>query len=243
MSMTQRSGQQPPGNGDLAYWRDHTQVTLQPVAAPSVLGLFAFAGATFIVATHMAGWYGDSSTPQFLFPFAAVFGGVAQLLAGMWAFRARDALATAMHGTWGSFWIAYGILYLLVGTGALVAPQPFVALGYWFIALAAITAVGAIAAMAENIALFLTLTALAGGATLAATGMITGTSGIETVAGWVFLASAVLAFYTASSMLFEATYRRVVLPLGRLSGPNRPGEAPRQAIQFEQGEPGVKIGQ
>jgi len=31
-------------------------------------------------------------------------------MAGMWAYRARDAVATAMHGMWGSFWIAYGIL-------------------------------------------------------------------------------------------------------------------------------------
>jgi len=31
-------------------------------------------------------------------------------VAGMCAYRARDAVATAMHGMWGSFWIAYGIL-------------------------------------------------------------------------------------------------------------------------------------
>ncbi len=60
--------------GDFARPR----VFLQPIAAPSVLGLFGFAGATFIVASHMAGWYGNASTPGYLFPFAAFFGGLAQ---------------------------------------------------------------------------------------------------------------------------------------------------------------------
>ena len=63
--------------GDFARPR----VFLQPIAAPSVLGLFGFAGATFIVAANMAGWYGGDSTAGYLFPFAAFFGGLAQFLA------------------------------------------------------------------------------------------------------------------------------------------------------------------
>src|SRR5579884_4566163 len=98
------------------------EIFLQPIAAPSILGLFGFAGATFMVAAHMAGWYGSARTDLFLFPFAALFGGLAQFLAGMWAYKARDGIATAMHGTWGSFWMAFGILYLLAATGTLTLP-------------------------------------------------------------------------------------------------------------------------
>src|SRR6516162_4371843 len=86
------------------------RIYLQPIAAPSVLGLFGFAGATFMVAAHMAHWYGGASTDLYLAAFAATFGGIAQFTAGMWAFKARDVVATAMHGTWGAFWIAYGLL-------------------------------------------------------------------------------------------------------------------------------------
>jgi uncharacterized protein len=86
-----------------------TRVVLQPIAAPSVLGLCGFVGAT-VVAAHMAGWYGSDKSALYLFPFAAMFGGLAQFLAWMWAYRARDAVATAMHGMWGAFWLAYGIL-------------------------------------------------------------------------------------------------------------------------------------
>ncbi|HEX5584977.1 GPR1/FUN34/YaaH family transporter, partial [Gaiella sp.] len=93
------------------YWDGiPARITLSPIAPPSILGLFGFSGATLIVAAWMAGWYGDATTPQYLFPFAAIFGGLAQFLAGMWAYRARDGLATAMHGMWGSFWMAFGIL-------------------------------------------------------------------------------------------------------------------------------------
>ena len=87
-----------------------------------MLGLFGFAGATFIVASNMAGWWGTPESGLALAPFAAMFGGLAQFLAGMWAYRARDAIATAMHGMWGAFWLAYGILNILLAAGALTAP-------------------------------------------------------------------------------------------------------------------------
>src|SRR5436190_1721537 len=45
-----------------------TRVFLQPIAAPSVLGLFGFAGATFIVASNMAGWWGTPTSGLALAP-------------------------------------------------------------------------------------------------------------------------------------------------------------------------------
>ncbi|MER6874717.1 GPR1/FUN34/YaaH family transporter, partial [Amycolatopsis sp. NPDC000673] len=85
-----------PAGGDGAeysFWREHTHINLSPVAAPSILGLAGFAVSTFMVAANLAGWFGDStSTPLLLAPFAFAFGGVAQFLAGMWSYRARDAL-------------------------------------------------------------------------------------------------------------------------------------------------------
>src|SRR4051794_29856080 len=82
-------------------WVHQTRVFLQPIAAPSILGLFAFAASTFIVAANLAGWYGTPESLRYVFPFTTAFGGVTQLAAAMWAFRARDGVATAMHGTSG----------------------------------------------------------------------------------------------------------------------------------------------
>ncbi len=215
------------------------RVYLQPIAAPSILGLYAFAGSTLIVAAELAGWYGNSQTALFLFPFAAAFGGVAQFAAGMWSYKARDAIATAMHGMWGSFWIGYGILHLLFATGALTAPQgPFPALGFWFIALAWITIMGAIAATAENAALTAVLGTLALGSVFAAIAELLGSDAWTVIAGWTFIVSAVCAWYTASALMFEGVAGRPVLPVGQTK---KAKEAPEVAAGT--GEPGVTQGQ
>jgi succinate-acetate transporter protein len=215
------------------------RVYLQPIAAPSILGLYAFAGSTLIVAAELAGWYGNSQTALFLFPFAAAFGGVAQFAAGMWSYKARDAIATAMHGMWGSFWIGYGILNLLFATGTLTAPQgPFPALGFWFIALAWITTMGAIAATAENAALTAVLGTLALGSVFAAIAELLGSDAWTVVAGWTFIVSAVCAWYTASALMFEGVAGRPVLPVGQTK---KAREAPEVAAGS--GEPGVTHGQ
>jgi succinate-acetate transporter protein len=224
-----------------------TRVFLQPIAAPSILGLFGFAGATFIVASNMAGWWGTPTSGLALAPFAAMFGGLAQFLAGMWAYRARDAIATAMHGMWGAFWLAYGILNILIAAHALTPPTPWFhnpELGFWFFALAGITASGALASLAESIGLFAVLSTLAAGSGIAAGAFIYGSHGWTQVAGWLFVISAGCAWYVATAMMLAAAAGRVVLPLGKYKkASNVPGRKPVRPIELEWAEPGVKMGQ
>lgn len=216
-----------------------TNVFLQPVAAPSILGLFGFAGATFMVAAHLAGWYGTDRTTLFLAPFAATFGGLAQFLAGMWAVKARDGLAYAMHGTWGAFWMAYGVLYLLFATGTLREPAgAFPALGFWFVILAAVTWAGAVASLATNAGLVSVLTLLAAGSTLMAVALFTGGATLRVISGYVFMASALCAWYTASALMIEEAFGRAVLPLGKTQHEER-----RAPVAIGIGEPGVVRGQ
>lgn len=247
--MTASGGQPRGGDGDYTFWREHTHINLTPVAAPSILGLFGFAVATFMVATNLAGWYGNLATPLILAPLAFAFGGVAQTLAAMWSYRARDALASAVHGAWGSFWIAYGIYMLFVGLGGLPSPvtsrAAAVAFGFWFIGLAAVTWTATVAAVAQNLALSLVLLTLAVGTTLLAIGFTAAVGVVVLIGAYFLIASAILAWYTGSAMVLEATYKRTILPTGaRRPEPVRPGaRAPRLPIQFEMGEPGVKVGQ
>ena len=232
-------------------WEDgfaRPRVMLQPFAAPSVLGLYGFAAATFMVALHLAGVYGGAKTNGELWPFAALFGGVAQFMAGMWAYRVRDTIATAMHGMWGSFWIAFGILNLLVQLGKLPDhPAGSIsdpAFAMWFYVLAAITAAGALAAIAESAALFGVLGTLASGSALLAIGLSVGGTGWVKVAGWVLVASAILAWYTATSIMMLSGAGKVVLPLGKpKKEANVPGGQPVVPIQLAWAEPGVKKGQ
>lgn len=51
-----------------------TRIFLQPIAARLILGLAGFAGATFIVASNLDGWWGTPKSPLALAPFAAMFG-------------------------------------------------------------------------------------------------------------------------------------------------------------------------
>ena len=221
----------------------NSRINLQPIAAPSILGLYALAGSTLIVAANMAGWYGNPHTALYLIPFTTVFGGIAQFAAGMWAYKARDAIATAMHGTWGSFWIGFGILQLLMATGTIPpnAGSSFPALGCWFIALAAITIMGTIAATAKNLALTLTLGTLSLGSIFAALALLLGSSpgvGWEAAAGYTLIVSAICAWYTASALMFEGVTGKAVLPVGKTWLAQK---AP--SIATGEGEPGVAKGQ
>jgi succinate-acetate transporter protein len=177
-----------------------------------------------------------------------MFGGVAQFLAGMWAYRVRDTIATAMHGMWGSFWIAWGILNLLIVLGKLPAVPPGSksdpAFAMWFWTLGAITVAGALAAFAESPGLFGVLGFLAAGSFVFAAGLSGGSVGTVKVAGWLFVIAAVLAWYTATAMMLLAGAGKVILPLGKpKKETNIPGGKPTKPIQLEWGEPGVKKGQ
>jgi uncharacterized protein len=147
-----------------------------------------------------------------------------------------------MHGTWGSFWIGFGILQLLMATGTIPpnAGSSFPAWGFWFIVLAAITIMGTIAATAKNLALTLTLGTLSLGSIFAALALFLGSSpgvGWEAAAGYTLIVSAICAWYTASALMFEGVSGRAVLPVGKTwLAQKAPSIAPGE------GEPGVAKG-
>ena len=215
-------------------------IYLQPIAAPSILGLFGLAGATFMIAANMAGWYGTNHVlvNLFLFPFAAIFGGVTQLLAAMWAFKARDGVAVAVHGTWGSFFLGYGLLMTMFATGRLGAPGfQFPELGYWFCVTAAISWMCALAAAAENKGMMVTMLWFGAGSTLEAIAMLGGYGAVNLAAAYCFIVGAVVAWYTASALMFEESFGHAVMPAGRAR------RVRESNIMVGTGEPGVIRGQ
>jgi succinate-acetate transporter protein len=234
---------------DRALWEGRTRVVLSPIAAPSILGLFGFATATFMVASNLAGWWGTTASLWYLAPFAILFGGVAQLLAGMWSYKARDALATAMHGMWGSFWIAWGFLELLLATHIIPTPAGaathFVPLAFWFVMLGLLTLIGTLAAIPRGGGLTITLGCLSAGSCLIAVAFFENSLAIREAGGWVLVASSVAAIYTASALLFaEASGGRTILPFMKAGkAANIPGRRLFWPIQYPEGMPGVKVGQ
>ena len=83
-----------------------------PTAAdPAPLGLAAFALTTFLLSAFNAGW--TKGTVAFL-GFALAYGGIAQLLAGMWEFKNRNVFGATAFSTYGAFWIGVAVYFLLV---------------------------------------------------------------------------------------------------------------------------------
>jgi len=250
MSTGTHPTQRPVTNGappDLALWRDHTRVFLQPIAAPSILGLYGFSVATFMVTAYLVGWYGTATSPLLIFPFAVAAGGIFQGIAAIWSYRARDGLATAVHGIWAAFWLGWGFLQFMIALKLIPAPARGAMvpeLAYWFFALAAVTAAAMVASLAENLALTSVLAPLAAGSALLGVFYIAGGSFWIHIGGYVTMLSAFTAFYSATAMMFAGAFGRVILPVGKLrKEPNIPGQHPNYPIEFELGEPGVRHGQ
>jgi uncharacterized protein len=237
---------------DEDVWRDgfaRPRVFLQPIAAPSALGLAGFSVATLMVSLIQAGWLGSWSDMGVVGLFAMTFGGIAQFAAGMWSYKARDVVATVAHGMWGAFWIAFGLVQIFILTGKLPAPvagAPNTALGLWFFGLAYMTGIIAIAATFENLGIAAVLWTLAVGSGLSAAGwFLTGIgSGWLGAGGVVFVVSAGLAAYMVLAMCLLAMTKRTILPLGHYKkDANLPGGRPLEPIELGWGEPGVKQGQ
>jgi hypothetical protein len=116
-------------------------IFLQPIAPPAALGLAGFAASTWITSSYIANWWGNSESPTIFFPFVSnflrsrghdkrktasprfpcslsskvgIFGGLAQFIAGLFGYKARDSLVTVINTMWGAFWISIGILYAFV---------------------------------------------------------------------------------------------------------------------------------
>lgn len=217
---------------------EHAQIFLQPIAGASILGLAAFAAASFVIGAQFAGWRGFG-TNVYTGPFLAAFFGFAEFAAAMWAYRAREGVSTAFHGMWGMFWVAFGVLNLSYAAGWIAPPLAGLGgpIGYWFIALALVSASCAAAALSTNFALFAAKLVISAGAIALAVGMLGGSAIALATGGYLFMISALLAWYTSSAMMLEDTFGRVILPLGEF----RSREA--EMVSTGAGEPGVLHGE
>src|SRR3954471_24655380 len=86
-----------------------TLVESVPAADPAPLGLAAFALTTFLLSGHNASWI-----PDLIWVGPALFyGGLCQLLAGMWEFRNRNVFGATAFSTYGGFWMSLGVFVVL----------------------------------------------------------------------------------------------------------------------------------
>jgi succinate-acetate transporter protein len=93
------------------------------IADPAPLGLAAFALTTFLLSAKNAGWMTHATGNAWL-AYAFAYGGLAQLLAGMWEFRNRNVFGATAFGTYGSFWIGLFLWVRFVVDPAVAAARP-----------------------------------------------------------------------------------------------------------------------
>src|SRR3954467_2243929 len=80
-----------------------------PIADPGPLGLAAFALTTFVLSMFNADLVGAGGEPV-VFGLAFAYGGLAQLLAGMWEFRTGNTFGAVAFTSFGAFWLSFWAL-------------------------------------------------------------------------------------------------------------------------------------
>jgi succinate-acetate transporter protein len=218
--------------------RPQSRIFLQPIAAPAVLGYFALGSALIIYGSWFAEGWGTEKDPSSFFPFLLLFGGVGQLAAALWSYRARAAVAAALHGSWAAFWLGLALIYLLATVHTITVPargEEWQSLGQWLIYMSVVTWTTALAALRRSPVGFVAQATLGSGAAVGAAALLLGSAGWEQVAGWLFVAAAAFSFYVGAALMLDSVYGKVALPVF-LRGQTEP-------VQYELGDPGVKVGQ
>lgn len=189
-------------------------VTASAVADPAPLGLAAFAMTTFLLSLGNSNLVKGVGTGAVL-GLALVYGGVSQLLAGMWEFRNKNTFGALAFTSFGAFWLAffYYVKYIAAGLGA----DAYQATGYFLLCWTIFTAYMFIASLKTNgavIAVFLALTITFA---LLTVGALDKSATITHAGGYVGIITAILAWYASFAGVTNATWKRVVFPVWPMS--------------------------
>jgi len=104
----------------------YRSVEARKFANPAPLGLSAFALTTFVLSCVNLRVRGVTA-PNIAVPLALGYGGLVQLLAGMWEMAVGNTFGATALSSYGGFWIAYGIMltpnWNIVGEGGPYHPK------------------------------------------------------------------------------------------------------------------------
>jgi succinate-acetate transporter protein len=183
---------------------ERARASAPAIANPAPLGLSAFALTTFVLSAANAGLFTGASI---VIGLALFYGGIAQLLAGMWEFRTGNVFGATAFASYGAFWIAvgYSLQNKLIPNDA--------ALGTFFLAWTIFTALMLVGSLRTDgaliaVFLFLTLTFL-----FLTIGALGGASGMTKLGGWLGIITAAVAWYRALALVLAGTNSMIKLPL------------------------------
>ncbi|MCW2947708.1 MAG: hypothetical protein JWR24_4425 [Actinoallomurus sp.] len=205
-----------------------TPATAAPaIANPAPLGLAAFALTTFLLSAKNAGW--TNGTDAWL-GYAFAYGGLCQLLAGMWEFRNRNVFGSTAFSTYGGFWIGLGLYVLLVAptataTAALTKANPESLiqndLGWILLAFAIFNTYMLLWSTQVNSAVFAVFLTLELTEVILFIGNLSHSTGTIKFGGWVGVLTALTAWYASAAGVVNGMGGRLSLPVGSPLGARR----------------------
>jgi uncharacterized protein len=180
-------------------------------ADPGPLGLAAFALTTFVLSMFNADLVGRSGEPVVL-GLALAYGGIAQLLAGMWEFRTGNTFGAVAFSSFGAFWLSYWALVTFFAAD-LSPAHAGSDVGLYLWAWGIFTTYMFIASLRTTGAVALVFFLLAITFILLGIGNSGADDSIVKAGGWVGLATALAAWYASFAAVTNSTFGRTVLPV------------------------------
>jgi succinate-acetate transporter protein len=202
------------------------QIMMAPAADPAPLGLGAFALTTFLLSASNAGWM-TSATGDAWLGYAFAYGGLCQLLAGMWEFRNRNVFGATAFSTYGGFWIGLGLWALLVapapaGAGPVVTAAHAAAagkdIGWILLAFAIFNTYMLLWSTQVNMAVFGVFLTLELTEIILFIGQFSSSSGIIKFGGYVGVLTALVAWYTSAAGVINGMRGTPFVPVGKPFG-------------------------
>src|SRR5690242_3765456 len=196
-----------------------TVVEAVPAADPAPLGLAAFALTTFLLSGHNASFIPDAI---WIGP-ALFYGGVCQLLAGMWEFRNRNVFGATAFSTYGGFWLGLGSVVVLADVSktfaaSLAGANLTNALAWFLIAFAIFNTYMLLWSMRVSVAVFGVFLTLEVTEIVLAAAYFNlshgGSSYLLHVGGWCGVVTAAVAWYTSAAGVVNGMSPVPVLPVG-----------------------------
>jgi len=193
-----------------------------PIADPAPLGLAAFALTTFLLSAANAGWMTHATGDAWL-GYALAYGGVVQVLAGMWEFRNKNVCGATVFGSYGGFWIGLGLYVLLVARNAPALPAlkaVYVAhstrdLGWILLGFAIFNTYMLLISTQTNVVIFSALLFLEATLIILFIGFFIGSTSTIKAGGYIGVATALIAWYGSAAGVTNGLGGRLKMPVGR----------------------------
>jgi succinate-acetate transporter protein len=179
-------------------------------ADPGPLGLAGFAMTTFVLSMFNSNLVNEKGLPVVL-GLALAYGGIVQLLAGMWEFRTGNTFGAVAFCSFGGFWISFWALQVFYAKQ--IGGNAGHAVGVYLWAWAIFTAYMTVAAMRTSGAVLLVFVLLTATFILLAIGASGAHTTVTHWGGYVGLATAVAAWYASFAAVTNSTFGRTVLPV------------------------------